>query len=202
MDPHLCVGLEEVESMIRNEFQVGKAKIWLVKGDITEIETDVIVNAANSTLMGGGGVDGAIHRKGGPKILEECKRIRATEWLGGLPTGKAVVTSGGNLKAKHVIHTVGPIWRGGNHGEPELLAEAYRNSLMLAVSMGLKTIAFPSISTGAYGYPIEKACRIAQATVKNFLGKEDKLDKVVFVLFSEHDLETYKEAAEQILKIS
>ncbi len=186
--------------MIRNEFQVGRTKILLVKGDVTEMETDAIVNAANSTLMGGGGVDGAIHRKGGSKILEECKRIRATECPGGLPTGKAVVTSGGDLKAKYVIHTVGPIWRGGNHGESELLTEAYRNSLALAVSKGLKTIAFPSISTGAYGYPIEKASRIAQATVKDFLKKKDKLDEIVFVLFSEHDLEIYKEAAEQILR--
>jgi len=122
------------EKMACDEFQVSKAKILLVQGDITEQDTDAIVNAANSTLMGGGGVDGAIHRRGGPKILEECKKIRATEWPDGLPTGKAIITSGGNLKAKHVIHTVGPVWRGGTHGEPELLAEAYRNSLRLAVS--------------------------------------------------------------------
>jgi len=182
------------------EFQVGKAKVCLIHGDITDMDTDAIVNAANSTLMGGGGVDGAIHRKGGPKILEECKRIRKTEWPEGLPTGKAVITSGGNLKAKHVIHTVGPIWRGGNSGEPELLTEAYRNSLRLAVYKGLKTIVFPSISTGAYGYPIEKACRIALVTTKEFLGKEDKLDKVIFVLFTQHDLEIYNKAAEEILK--
>ncbi|MEM3464024.1 MAG: O-acetyl-ADP-ribose deacetylase [Candidatus Bathyarchaeia archaeon] len=180
------------------EFQVGKAKVVLVQGDITEQETDAIVNAANSTLMGGGGVDGAIHRKGGPKILEECKRIRATEYPDGLPTGKAVITSGGNLKAKHVIHTVGPVWRGGRSGEPELLADAYRNSLKLAVSKGLKTIAFPSISTGAYGYPIEKASQVAISTVKEFLEKEDKLEKVVFVLFSSRDLEIYKDAAKKI----
>jgi len=116
-----------------------------------------------------------------------------------LPTGKAVVTSGGNLKAKYVVHAVGPVWRDGFHGKPELLAEAYRNSLKLAVSKGLKTIAFPSISTGAYGYPIEKASRIAIATVKEFLNKEDKLEKVVFVLFTRHDLEIYKEAAKEIL---
>jgi len=182
------------------EFQVGKAKICLVQGDITEMETDAIVNAANPSLMGGGGVDGAIHRKGGPKILEECKRIRATEYPDGLPTGKAVITTGGNLKAKYVIHTVGPVWRDGNHGEPELLAEAYSNSLKLAVSKGLKTIAFPSISTGAYGYPIEKACRVALKTVKDFLEKEDKLDKVVLVLFSKRDFEIYMEAAREILK--
>jgi O-acetyl-ADP-ribose deacetylase (regulator of RNase III) len=181
------------------EFHVGTAKILLVQGDITDMATDAIVNAANSSLMGGGGVDGAIHRRGGPKILEECRRLRASEWPNGLPTGEAVITSGGNLKTKHVIHTVGPVWRGGNHNEPELLAEAYRNSLRLAVSKGLKTIAFPSISTGAYGYLVEKASRTALATVKEFLMKEDKLDAVVFVLFSKNDLETYKEATRQVL---
>jgi O-acetyl-ADP-ribose deacetylase (regulator of RNase III) len=180
------------------EFKVGKAKVVLVQGDITEQETDAIVNAANSTLMGGGGVDGAIHRKGGPKILEECKHIRATEYPEGLPTGKAVITSGGNLKARYVIHTVGPVWRGGGNREPELLAEAYRNSLRLAVSKGLKTIAFPSISTGAYGYPIEKASKVAISTVKDFLEKEDALDMVVFVLFSNRDLEIYKDVAKKI----
>lgn len=187
------------EKMAGNEFQVSKAKILLVQGDITEQGTDAIVNAANSTLMGGGGVDGAIHRKGGSKILEECKRIRATEWPDGLRTGKAVISSGGNLKARHVIHTVGPVWRGGTRGEPELLAEAYLNSLRVAVSKGLKSIAFPSISTGAYGYPIEKASRIALTTVKEFLEREDKLDKVVFVLFTRHDLEIYKKAAKEII---
>ena len=185
--------------MIGGEFLVGKAKIFLVQGDITEQDTDAIVNAANLTLMGGGGVDGAIHRIGGPKILEECKCIRVTEWPDGLPTGKAVITSGGNLKARYIIHTVGPVWHGGVSGESKLLAEAYRNSLKLAVSKGLKTIAFPSISTGAYGYPIEKASRIAIATVKEFLNKEDKLAKVVFVLFTKHDLEIYKEAAKEIM---
>jgi O-acetyl-ADP-ribose deacetylase (regulator of RNase III) len=184
---------------VTEEFTVGKTRICLVQGDITDLDTDAIVNAANSSLMGGGGVDGAIHRKGGPKILEECKRIRATEYPDGLPTGKAVITSGGNLKAKYVIHTVGPVWHGGTHGEPKLLAEAYRNSLKLAVSKGLKTIAFPSISTGAYGYPIEKASRIAISTVKEFLEKEDKLEKVVFVLFSKRDFEIYRKTAEEIL---
>jgi len=181
------------------EFRVGKTKIIMVQGDITDMNTDAIVNAANPTLMGGGGVDGAIHRKGGPKILEECKRIRAAEYPDGLPTGKAVITSGGNLKAKYVIHTVGPVWHGGTCGEPELLAGAYRNSLKLAVSKGLKTIAFPAISTGAYGYPIEKASQIAISTVKEFLEKEDDLDKVVFVLFSKSNFEIYRKAAEGIL---
>jgi O-acetyl-ADP-ribose deacetylase (regulator of RNase III) len=177
------------------EFQVGKAVLQIIRGDITEIEADAIVNAANSSLMGGGGVDGAIHRKGGPKILEECKRIRETEWPDGLPTGKAVITSGGNLKAKHVIHTVGPVWLGGFHVEAELLKQAYRNSLKLAVANGLKVIAFPSISTGAYGYPIGEASRIALSTVKDFLEKEDKLERVILVLFSESDLQLYLETA-------
>ncbi|MCS7095642.1 MAG: O-acetyl-ADP-ribose deacetylase [Candidatus Bathyarchaeota archaeon] len=180
-------------------YHVSSAWLRLVQGDITEMDTDAIVNAANPSLMGGGGVDGAIHRKGGSKILEECKRIRETEYPNGLPTGKAVITSGGNLKAKYVIHTVGPVWSGGSKGEPELLAEAYRNSLKLAVSRGLKSIAFPSISTGAYGYPVEKACRIALSTVKDFLEKEDKLKEVVFVLYTKHDFEVYKRAAEEIL---
>jgi O-acetyl-ADP-ribose deacetylase (regulator of RNase III) len=187
-----------VRYVTNSEFKVGKATVRLIKGDITEMETDAIVNTANSSLMGGGGVDGAIHRKGGPKILEECKRIRATEWPKGLPTGKAVITSAGNLKAKHVIHTVGPIWRGGNRGEPELLAQAYQNSLRLAVAEGLKTVAFPSISTGAYGYPIEQASCVALKAVKDFLEKEDALDEVVFVLFSERALEVYLDEAKEV----
>lgn len=185
--------------MADTEFRIGKARICLIHGDITDMDTDVIVNAANSSLMGGGGVDGAIHRKGGPKILEECKQIRATEWPDGLPTGKAVITTGGNLKTRHVIHTVGPIWHGGNRGEPNFLVKAYHNSLRLTVSKGLKTIAFPSISTGAYGYPIEKASRITLKTVKEFLEKEDKLDEVIFVLFTKDDLEIYKNVAKEIL---
>jgi O-acetyl-ADP-ribose deacetylase (regulator of RNase III) len=180
------------------EFKVGNAILELIKGDITDVEADAIVNAANSTLLGGGGVDGAIHRKGGPKILEECKLIRATEWPDGLPTGKAVMTSGGNLKAKHVIHTVGPIWMGGFHVEAELLKQAYRNTLKLAVFKGLRSIAFPSISTGAYGYPLEEASRVALGTVKAFLENEEKLEKVIFVLFSEGAFEVYKKTAESM----
>ena len=180
---------------MRNEFKVGKATVRFVQGDITEMKTDAIVNAANSSLMGGGGVDGAIHRRGGPEILEECKKIRAEEWPQGLPTGKAVITIAGNLKAKHVIHTVGPVWHGGNHGEPELLAQAYENSLRLAVAKGLKTLAFPSISTGAYGYPVESASRVALKAVKEFLEKEDGLDEVVFVLFSESAFNVYLDVA-------
>ncbi len=181
------------------EFRIGNAKIRIIRGDITEQETDAIVNAANSSLMGGGGVDGAIHRKGGPKILEECKRIRRTQWPNGLPTGKAVITTGGNLKAKYVIHTVGPVWRGGKHGEAELLADAYRNSLKLAVSKGIKTISFPAISTGAYGYPMEKAAEVALKTVRDFLETEDKLDEVVFVLFTESAYRVYERKAGEIL---
>ncbi len=180
------------------EFKVGNATVELIKGDITDVEADAIVNAANSTLLGGGGVDGAIHSKGGTKILEECKLIRKTEWPDGLPTGKAVMTSGGNLKAKYVIHTVGPVWLGGFHIEAELLKQAYRNTLKLAASKGLKTIAFPSISTGAYGYPVEEASSVALATVKSFLEKEDKLERVTFVLFSDRVYEVYLKKAESI----
>ena len=188
------------KKMIAAEFVVRNAKIRLVQGDITEVDADAIVNAANSTLMGGGGgVDGAIHRKGGPTILEECKRIRASKWPNGLPTGKAVVTSGGNLKAKYVIHTVGPIWHGGSHGEPSLLADAYENSLELAASKKLKTLAFSSISTGAYGYPVEKASRTALTTVKQFLEGKNTLREITFALFTEHDFKVYEEAANEIL---
>ncbi len=180
------------------EFKAGKATIELIKGDITDVQADAIVNAANETLLGGGGVDGAIHSKGGTKILEECKKIRATTWPDGLPIGYAVITSGGSLKAKHVIHTVGPVWRGGLQGEADLLKQAYRNSLKLAVANGLKTVAFPSISTGAYGYPVDEASRVAVKTIKNFLEKEDKLDRVVMVLFSKQAYDVYLFAAKQI----
>jgi O-acetyl-ADP-ribose deacetylase len=173
------------------EIQVGTTKLQLVKGDITDVEADAIVNAANSTLLGGGGVDGAIHSKGGPQILKECKQIRATTWPDGLPTGVAVVTSGGTLKTKHVIHTVGPIWRGGFYGEEKLLRQAYWNSLKLAVASGFKSVAFPSISTGAYGYPKQEACKVALKAVKDFLVSDDRVEKVVFVLFSELDYEIY-----------
>ncbi len=179
------------------EFMIGRARVRIVQGDITEQGTDAIVNAANSSLLGGGGVDGAIHRKGGSDILKECKRIRETTWPDGLPTGKAVITTGGNLKARYVIHTVGPVWHGGTHRERELLSEAYRNSLELAASKGLKTIAFPSISTGAYGYPKEEASKTALKAVKDFLEKEDKLDEVTLVFFSKPDFETCKKAAKE-----
>jgi len=180
------------------EFKICNSKIIIIKGDITEMNTDAIVNSANPSLMGGGGVDGAIHKKGGPKILEECKLIREREYPQGLPTGKAVITSGGNLKAKYVIHTVGPIWRGGMYNEEKLLSEAYYNSLKLAISKGIKSIALPSISTGAYGYPIEKASIVALRTIKEFLEKEDFIEKVIIVLFNEKDYEVYKESAMKI----
>jgi len=172
----------------------------LLQGDITEQDVDVIVNAANSSLKGGGGVDGAIHRKGGQKILEECKQIRSREWPEGLSTGKVVITSGGNLKARFVIHTVGPIWHGGKSGEKELLKDAYLNSLKLAVQKELKSISFPSISTGAYGYPIYEAARTASSTVKEFLEQENGLEEVNFVLFIEGDLNTYQDAAKEIFR--
>jgi O-acetyl-ADP-ribose deacetylase (regulator of RNase III) len=186
---------------MNNEFKVEKKTVRLVRADITKMETDAIVNTANSSLMGGGGVDGAIHRRGGSSILEQCKRIRATEWPQGLPTGKAVITGAGNLKSKYVIHTVGPIWRGGNRGEHELLRQAYQNSLKLAVAKDLKTVAFPSISTGAYGYPVEAASRVALQAVKEFLEKQGNVDEVVFVLFSERALETYSDAAKEVFGI-
>jgi len=188
-----------VKKMSKIKFQVGEAYIHLLQDDITNMATDAIVNAANSSLMGGGGVDGAIHRKGGPKILQECKKLRVTEWPQGLPTGKAVLTTAGNLKAKNVIHTVGPVWRGGNHSEPQLLTEAYQNSLKLALSNKLKSIAFPSISTGAYRYPIEKASKIALKTVKEFLEKNNNFEEVVFVLFSKDALEIYENRAKELL---
>ncbi len=185
--------------MVKNEFRIGTAIVRFIRGDITEMAADSIVNAANSTLMGGGGVDGAIHRKGGQKILEECKRIRAEQFPNGLPTGKAVITTGGNLKAKHVIHTVGPVWHGGSDGEAGLLADAYTNSLKVAVQNKLRTIAFPSISTGAYGYPVQEASHVAVKAAKHFLETEDNLDEVVFVLFSDRDLKVYLKAAEEEL---
>lgn len=181
---------------------IGSVRITLVLGDITEQDTDAIVNAANPSLMGGGGVDGTIHRKGGEAILEECKAIRKTLYPEGLPTGKAVATTAGKLKAKKVIHTVGPIWSGGNNREPELLADAYKNSLALAQKMGLKTTAFPSISTGAYGYPVEKASRVAVKSVVDFLKKNEGIKEVRLVLHSAYDLRIYEEALKELTGIA
>lgn len=169
---------------------IGKARLILAQGDITQAGTGAIVNAANSSLMGGGGVDGAIHRAGGPQILAECKAIVSRQ--GRLPTGEAVITGGGNLKAKHVIHTVGPVWAGGHQNEGELLSNAYRNSLAIAAENNLSSISFPSISTGAYRFPIREAARIALSTVCDFLPGSD-FSEVRFVLFSKNDLRVYEE---------
>jgi O-acetyl-ADP-ribose deacetylase (regulator of RNase III) len=161
--------------------------IDIVRGDITKLEVDAIVNAANTTLLGGGGVDGAIHRAAGPELLAECRG------LGGCQPGKAKITRGYRLPARFVIHTVGPIWRGGNHGEPETLATCYRNSLQVAVENGIKTIAFPAISCGAYGYPIPEAAQIAVKTAQDFLETDDRVDKVIFVLWGEDIFEAYRQ---------
>ncbi|MBN1765406.1 MAG: O-acetyl-ADP-ribose deacetylase [Sedimentisphaerales bacterium] len=163
--------------------------ITLIQGDITAQDTQAIVNAANSSLMGGGGVDGAIHRVGGPAILAECKQIVARQ--GRLPTGQAVITTAGNMKARYVIHTVGPVWHGGDRDEDELLRNAYRNSLQVALDNNISTVSFPSISTGAYRFPIERAARIALQTVNEFL-QQHPLEEVRFVLFSASDLECYR----------
>ena len=179
------------------EAVVNHAKLALVQGDITRQTTDAIVNAANSGLMGGGGVDGAIHRAGGPAILEECKQIVARQ--GRLPTGEAVITTGGNLKAKHVIHTVGPVWRGGGSGEPELLASAYRESLKLDAENGLSTVSFPSISTGVYGYPVDEAAEVALGAVIAFLREGTSIKEVYFVLFDGRTYASYQRALAKLL---
>ncbi|MFZ3385141.1 MAG: O-acetyl-ADP-ribose deacetylase [Candidatus Methanoperedens sp.] len=178
---------------------IGNTKIILFIGDITEQETDAIVNAANPGLMGGGGVDGAIHRKGGPDILNECKIIRKS-YPDGLPTGQAVITTGGALKAKKVIHTVGPVWHGGINKERQRLSDAYKNSLKIAIENGIKTISFPSISTGAYGYPVEKASVTALKAVIGFLEKFSCFKEVRFILHSSHDLATYERALTEITR--
>jgi O-acetyl-ADP-ribose deacetylase (regulator of RNase III) len=167
----------------------GRTTILLKQADITLEDVDAIVNAANSSLMGGGGVDGAIHRAGGPAILDACKAIRQRQ--GELPTGEAVLTTAGNLKARHVIHTVGPVWRGGAHNEESLLAHAYRNSLLIASKNALRSIAFPSISTGIYGFPIDRAAQIAFTTVSEFVRRDHQFAEVRFIVFSKNDYEVY-----------
>ena len=162
-------------------------KIEIIKGDITKLKVDAIVNAANNSLLGGGGVDGAIHRAAGPMLLEECKK------LGGCPTGEAKITKGYNLPAKFVIHTVGPIWKGGNYNEDELLSNCYKNSLTLALENGIKTIAFPSISTGAYRFPVERASKIAFNTVMEFLRQHDEIEKVIFCCFDDNTYALYSQ---------
>ena len=169
-----------------------KEKVRIVEGDITKQEIDAIVNAANTSLLGGGGVDGAIHRAAGPELLEETRQ------MGGCPTGEARVSKGYNLPAKWVIHTVGPIWAGGHKNEDNLLANCYRNSLAAAVAREAKTVAFPSISTGAYGFPLERATEIAMREAKRFLENNEGLEKIVFVCFGERVLKTYQEVFERI----
>jgi O-acetyl-ADP-ribose deacetylase len=164
-------------------------RIQIIKGDITKQEVDAIVNAANSSLMGGGGVDGAIHRAGGPAILEECRKIVARQ--GNCKTGEAVITTAGRLTAKFVIHTVGPVWNGGVKNEPQLLTNCYRNSLELAVKNNITSIAFPNISTGIYGYPKKEAAGIAVETVRSFLLKDVSIGKVHFICFDEENYQLY-----------
>jgi O-acetyl-ADP-ribose deacetylase (regulator of RNase III) len=178
---------------------INGAKLTIVQGDITLQTTDAIVNAANPSLMGGGGVDGAIHRAGGPAILEDCRKIVAKQ--GRLPTGEAAITTGGNLKARHVIHTVGPIWHGGDRNEPQLLASAYRESLKLAAEHGLRSVSFPSISTGVYSYPVDRAAEVALKTVVSFLKEAATLIKeVVFVLFDARTHQAYVSALDKAVK--
>ena len=174
----------------------GRSRLELTRGDITRERVEAIVNAANSSLMGGGGVDGAIHRAGGPAILDECRRI--VEARGPLPAGEAVITTGGRLPARRVIHTVGPRWRGGDRGEAATLASCYRNSLALAAAEGLASLAFPSISTGAYGYPISEASVVAVGAVADVLKAGSPLRQVRFVLFSDADLEAYRRALDGV----
>ncbi|HEX6224861.1 MAG TPA: O-acetyl-ADP-ribose deacetylase [Chryseolinea sp.] len=166
-------------------------RIEILRGDITGLEVDAIVNAANSELSGGGGVDGAIHRAAGPRLLDECKTIR--ERQGGCPPGEAVITSGAELKAKFVIHAVGPIWTGGKENEAELLASAYRNSMILAASNSVETIAFPNISTGIYRFPKKPAAEIAVNTVKDFLSNDGTIQKVIFCCFDDENFNIYNQ---------
>jgi len=168
-------------------------RVLIVIGDITRQAVTAIVNAANSTLLGGGGVDGAIHRAGGPAIREECQRIRDTIYPDGLPTGQAVITTGGNLPAKFVIHTVGPIYGEEPEREADLLAACYQNSLLLARRHDVSSIAFPSISTGAYGYPKPQAAKIASATIKHFLSADQQIEQVRLVFFQEPDARVFRE---------
>jgi len=175
------------------DFQYKGKTVKVLLGDITRAEVDAVVNAANEGLRGGGGVDGAIHRAGGPSIMDECRKI------GHCPTGQAVLTGAGNLPARHVIHTVGPIWYGGKSGEPDYLRLAYENSLKIASEQGLASIAFPSISTGVYGFPIEEAAPVAVRAVLKHLEGQTSLKEVQFLLFSQGDLDTYLKTIVEIL---
>jgi O-acetyl-ADP-ribose deacetylase len=167
-------------------------RIRIVEGDITKQAADAIVNAANSSLLGGGGVDGAIHRAGGPAILEECRR------LGGCETGEAKATTAGDLPARHVIHTVGPVWHGGDSGEDELLASCHRAALALASELGCRTVAFPAISTGVYGFPVERAARIALEVTADELERRPEIERVTFVLFGDDALAAFSAAAREL----
>ena len=168
-----------------------KGRVVIKVGDITKEDADAIANAANGSLMGGGGVDGAIHRAGGPEILKKCKEIRRTQYPEGLPTGGAVITTAGKMAAKHVIHTVGPVYGRGGKEKAEQLAACYRNSLALAAKKGLKTIAFPAISTGVYGYPLEEAARVASQAIEKFLQTNSSIQEVRLVFFSRSDAEIF-----------
>jgi O-acetyl-ADP-ribose deacetylase len=166
------------------------SKITLIKGDITQLSVDAIVNAANTSLLGGGGVDGAIHRQGGPKILAECMLIRNKQ--GGCKTGEAVITTAGNLKARFVVHTVGPVWNGGHLGEADMLTNAYHNSLRLAVQYGVRTIAFPNISTGIYHFPKDMAAHLAVETVREFVKDNIAIEEVIFCCFDDDNYRMYQ----------
>jgi O-acetyl-ADP-ribose deacetylase (regulator of RNase III) len=173
---------------------IGRSRLELVSGDLTRQAVDAIVNAANPSLLGGGGVDGAIHRAGGPAILEECRRLRETAWPQGLPPGEAAITTAGRLPCRFVIHTVGPIWRGGSHDEPRILARCYRACLELSAARGLTSLALPSISTGAYGYPLDEAAPVALAAVRQGLTAASAVTLVRFVLFGDAAYEAYRRA--------
>ncbi len=166
-------------------------RLQIITGDITKLQVDGIVNAANGSLLGGGGVDGAIHRGAGSSLLEECRRIRQDQWPEGMPTGHAVMTGAGNLPCRYVIHTVGPVWHGGNRGEEELLENAYRNSLILAEEKGMETIAFPAISTGVYGYPPERAAPVVYSVVKDFVNTHELPRIITLIFFSPSGRDTF-----------
>jgi O-acetyl-ADP-ribose deacetylase len=178
---------------------IGGAILRVVRGDITEQQVDAVVNAANSTLLGGGGVDGAIHRRGGPTILEQCRAIRRTRYPDGLPTGDAVATTAGDLPARWVIHTVGPVWQGGGHGEDALLASCYRSAMDLAARHGVGSIAFPSISTGVYGFPVERAARIAIETLRAMALQHPQIRTIRMVTFGDETCRAYEDAIGEFL---